>query len=75
MKKSILYLSVIVFAVSGCQTEFEPDRYYMDNVSDVPGFVNALKTAIKSDSQCRKLIQAVTIDESIGKNSLLRNKY
>ena len=47
----------------------------MDNVSDVPGFVNALKTAIKSDSQCRKLIQAVTIDESIGKNSLLRNKY
>ena len=47
----------------------------MDNVSDVPGFVNALKTAIKSDSQCRKLIQAVTIDESIGKNSLSRNKY
>ena len=35
MKKSILYLSVIVFAVSGCQTEFEPDRSYMDNVSDV----------------------------------------
>lgn len=38
-------------------------------------FVTSFKTAIKSDPQCRKLIQAVTIDEAVGRGGLRRNNF
>lgn len=37
-------------------------------------FCSSFKTAIKTDPQCRKLVQAVTIDEVVGKGGLRRNK-
>lgn len=38
-------------------------------------FVSSFKTAIKSDPQCRKLLQAVTVDELTNKGGLSRNKF
>lgn len=38
-------------------------------------FVASFKTAVKSDPQCRKLLQAVTIDETVGKGGLRRNNF
>lgn len=38
-------------------------------------FVNSFKAAVKTDPQCRKLLQAVTVDEIVGKGGLARNKF
>ena len=38
-------------------------------------FVDSFKLALKNDSQCRKLVQCITIDELVGKGGLSRNKY
>lgn len=38
-------------------------------------FVSSFKTAIKSDPQCRKLLQAVTVDELVNKGGLSRNRF
>ena len=38
-------------------------------------FCSSFKTAIKNDPQCRKLVQAITIDEIAGKGSLRRNIF
>ena len=38
-------------------------------------FVQSLKSAIKNDSQCRKLIQCITVDELVGKGGLKRNNF
>lgn len=38
-------------------------------------FVSSFKTAIKSDPQCRKLLQAVTVDELTNKGGLSRNRF
>lgn len=43
--------------------------------NDYNEFVSSLRTAIKNDSQCQKLVQSVTLDRVMGKNSLLKNKY
>lgn len=36
-------------------------------------FCTSFKTAIKDDPQCRKLLRAVTIDETVGRGGLRRN--
>ena len=38
-------------------------------------FVTSLKSAIKNDPQCRKLIQCITVDELVGKGGLKRNNF
>ena len=38
-------------------------------------FVDSFKLALKNDSQCRKLVQCISVDELVGKGGLLRNKY
>ena len=38
-------------------------------------FVNSFKSAVKTDPQCRKLLQAVTVDELVGRGGLARNKF
>lgn len=38
-------------------------------------FVQSLKSAIKNDPQCRKLIQCITVDELVGKGGLKRNNF
>ena len=38
-------------------------------------FCTSFKTAIKDDPQCRKLLRAVTVDETVGRGGLLRNNF
>lgn len=38
-------------------------------------FVSSFKVALKNDAQCRKLVQAITVDELVGKGGLSRNKF
>ncbi len=38
-------------------------------------FVTSLKSALKNDPQCRKLVQCITVDELAGKGGLRRNNF
>ena len=38
-------------------------------------FCTSFKTAIKDDPQCRKLLRAVTVDETVGRGGLRRNNF
>lgn len=38
-------------------------------------FCASFKTAIKDDPQCRKLLRAVTVDETVGRGGLRRNNF